>query len=298
MWSEEELCDIPEPEVEPAFDRDGESVPVGRMRSQATALRQRLAHLNVDSPYPHEQTRSSIIYSPDQGTHGNFSPAAYQRILANPAWAARLGKAHTAKRKARPSGPDELVRPWRELDAATSSDALLMNIFCSPRVLATPRLPALLGVEPGLEPIFGFHPDAPRRRQLKDRTEIDMRLGDLLVEAKLTEHGFQTAPVTRLERYTDFGAVFDPAVLPLRGGHIDSYQLVRGVLAAHHLGCRFAVFLDARRPELIECWIGVLGAIRSYELQSRCRLLTWQEIARTLPRPLQGFLTQKYGIVA
>ena len=290
MWSEEECRDIPEEELVV------EAVPRVAVRSRATALRQTLAHLNAPTTHPHERTRSSVVYAPGLETHGNFTDLAYRRILANPLWAARLTKAHTAKRQARPTGPDEVTRAWAELDTATSSDALLMNVFCYPRVLATPRLPALLGVEPGLEPAFAYHPLTPRARGLKDRTEVDMRLGNLLVEAKLTEANFQTARLSLLERYTDFSTVFDPDALPTRADAIDSYQLIRGVLAAHHHGCRFAVFLDARRPDLIESWSAVLAAVRSYDLQSRLRLLTWQEIAGTLPAPLRLFLLQKYGI--
>ncbi len=245
-----------------------------------------------------EQTRSSIVYAPGEGTHGNFIDGSYRRILARPEWAARLEKAHTAKRQARPTGPEEVTRAWRELDTATSSDALLMNIFCYPRVLAGARLPALLGVEPGLEPVFGWRAAAPRERGLEDRTEIDMRLGSLLVEAKLTEADFQSAPMRLLERYTAFAEVFDPALLPRGRGGVQSYQLLRGVLAAHQEGCKFAVFLDARRPDLVEAWAAVMRAVRSYELQSRLRLLTWQEIAGTLPGPLRMLPGRKkaYGV--
>ena len=47
-----------------------------------------------------------------------------------------------------------------------------------------------------------------------DRTEIDMRFGSLLVEAKLTEVGFQTRAAAIVEAYRDFDAVFDRDLLP------------------------------------------------------------------------------------
>jgi hypothetical protein len=47
-----------------------------------------------------------------------------------------------------------------------------------------------------------------------DRTEVDMRLGSLLVEAKLTEIGFQTRATAIVEAYRDFDAVFDRDELP------------------------------------------------------------------------------------
>lgn len=290
MWSEEELRDI---EPEPPAPRSGP-------RSTATPLR---VHISaraltriIESRVPHELTRgSSVIFAPNATTHGNFIDAAYGRILVRPEWAARLTKPHTAKRQARRTGPDEEIRPWCELDSATSSDALLMNIFCYPRVL-TPRLCTLLGVEPGTEPEFGYHPRLELDRKLLDRTEIDMRLGNLLVEAKLTEAGFQFAPMRLIERYPLFDEVFDCEALDVTRRGVRSYQLLRGVLAAHAEQARFCVMLDARRPDLIEAWCAIIRAVRSFQLQSRLRLLTWQEIAATVPAPLAKFLDAKYGI--
>ena len=80
--------------------------------------------------------------------HGNFHPASYRNICANPAWARRLTKVHTGSRKAL------LTTGWRwmELDCANSSDALLVNIFCYRRTVANHSLSSLLGVAPGLVP--------------------------------------------------------------------------------------------------------------------------------------------------
>ncbi len=286
MWSEEELRDIePEPPAPNA------------VKSRATGLRHALTAraLARSIESAHEFTRSSVIFAPDAATHGNFIDASYRRILANPAWVSRLTKAHTAKRQARPTGPHEEIRPWCELDSATSSDALLMNLFCYPKAL-TPRLCNLLGIEPGTQPEFGYHPRIELDRKLIDRTEIDMRLRNLLVEAKLTEADFQFAPMRLVERYPDFEAVFDRELLDITKLGVRSYQLIRGVLAAHAEQARFCVMLDARRPDLIEAWYAVIRAVRSYQMQSRLRLLTWQEIAATLPPKLATFLSAKYGI--
>jgi hypothetical protein len=291
MWSEEELREI---EPEPAR-RTG-------ARSMAGGLRRNLAALNlvrtVAGRIPHELTRGttpSFIYAPEAGTHGNFLDASYRRICAHSAWAARLTKAHTSKRQARYTGADETIRPWRELDSACSSDALLMNIFCYPRVLNA-RVCALLGVSASVEPEFGYRPRIELERNRKDRTEIDMRLGTLLVEAKLTESGFQCAPLHLVERYPGFDEVFDRGMLEVSRRGVHSYQLIRGVLAAHAEQATFCVFADRRRPDLAEAWYAVMRAVRSYRMQSQLRLLTWQELAPTLPKPLQTFLDRKYGI--
>jgi hypothetical protein len=150
----------------------------------------------------------------------------------------------------------------------------------------------------GLVPLFGFKPEIPLRSGKTDRTEIDMKLGDLLVEAKLTETDFQTAPARMIERYRDLEEVFDSGELTMSGGGIVSgYQLIRGVLAAHATGGSFCVFCDARRPDLIENWYSVMRAVRSCVLRCRLQLLTWQELAAVLPKSLQKFLAAKYGIV-
>ena len=288
MWSEEELRDI-EPDMPVRVGPRSSSAPL-RHDLSARALSR-----IIESRAKHETTRSSVIFAPDAATHGNFIDASYRRILANPAWAARLTKPHTAKRQARRTGPDEEIRSWCELDSATSSDALLMNIFCYPKVF-TRRLGSLLGVEPAGRPVFGYRPGIELDRKMKDRTEIDMHLDGLLVEAKLTEADFQFAPMRLIERYPDFDAVFDRDALELTQRGVRSYQLIRGVLAANAEQARFCVMLDARRPDLIEAWYAVIRAVRSYQLQTQLRLITWQEIAAAVPLKLASFLESKYGI--
>jgi hypothetical protein len=288
MWSEEDMRWI-EPE------------PPKRSGALARGLRAEVSRRNVGRVRASldEVTRGaspSVIYAPEQGTHGNFIDASYRRILANPAWARRLEKAHTAKRLARPTGADEEVRAWRELDTATSSDALLMNIFCYPRVFASGKLGLLLGLEARVKPEFGVRSTADLKGGHVNTTELDMRLGDLLVEAKLTEADFQSAPVSLIERYAGFDAVFDRERLEISRRGFESYQLIRGVLAAHAAGARFAVFCDARRPDLVAAWYRVMSAVRSFELQGRLRLVTWQEMAGCVPKPLRDFLSEKYGI--
>ncbi len=81
-----------------------------------------------------------------------------------------------------------------------------------------------------------------------------MKLVDLMVEAKLTDTGFQTAPARMIERYRDLEEVFDLAELMVSGNVIRGYQLIRGVLAAYVTGGSFCVLCDARRPDLIESW--------------------------------------------
>jgi hypothetical protein len=233
----------------------------------------------------------------EQGRHGNFHPASYEKICATPEWARRLTKVHTASRRVRARADWQ----WMELDSVNSSDALLMNIFCHPEVFAGERLsPAvarLLGIDGASRPCFGINPGVPLRSGRVDRTEIDMQIGDLFVEAKLTESGFQLARPRLIERYRDFEVVFDVSRLPWTPvGTVRGYQLIRNVLAAFAGEAAFCVLCDARRRDLVEAWYGVMAAVQAPGFAWRLKLLTWQELAARLPDDLQRFLDAKYGI--
>jgi hypothetical protein len=90
--------------------------------------------------------------------------------------------------------------------------------------------------------------------------------------------------------------VFDGKRLPHTSGVYEAYQLIRNVLAAYERGCYFCTLLDARRPDLMEAWYATIRCIRHADLRTRCKILTWQELAPALPKTLQDFLAAKYGI--
>lgn len=123
-----------------------------------------------------------------------------------------------------------------------------------------------------------------------------MRVGNLLVEAKLTESDFQRAEKRVLATYCDFHDVFDEEQLPQTDRHYLSYQLLRNVLVAHALHGSFCVLLDARRPDLMEAWYLVIQCVKPIALRTALKVLTWQELAQLLPAKLQAFLEVKYGI--
>jgi len=268
-----------------------------QVRLSSAQLRRELSARNLERAQAvvHESTYGAVptvLYQEVNGEHGNFLPASYRRICASPDWSRRLKKCYTASKRVAHSKD----RTRRELDCATSSDALLMNIFCYPGVTTRKPLCALLGTEPGLRPQFGVKVGTPLISGRTDRTEIDMSLGHLLIEAKLTESGFQTARADLVFRYRDLETVFDITELPVSHGVHHSYQLIRGALAAHHRQQSFLVLCDARRPDLIDAWYSVLRAVRGCELRSRLAGLTWQELSGVLPKTLQTFLRDKYGI--
>jgi hypothetical protein len=285
------------PSARPAPDRSRQdSFPYAAALRRELIARNRIYaerhHLPSRETYGAEPT---ICYLPCEREllHGNFLPQTYRAIQKSDCWRMRLEKSHTSARRALPRED----RRWRELDSCISSDALLMNFFCYPGMLYEKRALAILGVNAEAKPQFGIKARVPLANGRVDRTEVDMKLGSLLVEAKLTESDFQKKSAPVVEAYLDFHAAFDIGSLPQNSGAYCSYQLIRNVLAAYANDCGFCVVIDARRPDLREAWYEIVRAIRIHDLRMRCKFLTWQELARGVPRTLQQFLEEKYGIV-
>jgi len=257
-------------------------------RNAAYATMKRLPHVLSYGERP------VVVYPPSEcgQDHGNFISASYRAILKRPEWRRRLQKVHSQGNHSLPKA--DLV--WRELDSSMSSDALLMNIFCYPGVTKRREVSLALGTDLGTVPQFGFMPRVPLVTGMVERTEVDMKLGDVLFEAKLTEGNFQVQDAGLVQQYRDLKQVFECRKLPRQGKHFSSYQLLRNVLAAYALNLHFCVLLDARRPDLLEQWYRVMQCIRSTTFRTRCKVLTWQELAPCLPSTLRKFLLVKYGI--
>ena len=81
------------------------------------------------------------------GRHGNFFDAAYAAIAARPEWMRRFDKVHAQAARSLPKPQLDPTRRWRELDSCMSSDALLMNIFCTPGVAESAAVRNALGVD-------------------------------------------------------------------------------------------------------------------------------------------------------
>ena len=86
----------------------------------------------------------------------------------------------------------------------------------------------------------------PLKNGLFDRTEVDMKLGNMLIEAKLTESDFQSSRRMRwCAAIATSRQVFDHESLPRVAGKAGFYQLIRNVLAAY--ANRLQLLRSARR---------------------------------------------------
>ena len=244
-------------------------------RGSALTLRQELIARNHVfaklNRLPHDISHGElpvIVYQPSEcgRYHGNFLKASYAAILKRPQWRKRLGKVHAQGGRCLPAGD----RPWREPDSSVSSDALLMNVFCDPRITRKPEVCSVLGVDRGSRPEFGFLPRVPLVSGAIERTEIDMKLGDMFFEAKLTEGDFQTQRADLVEGCRDFKAMFEYRQLRRAGKKYVSYQLIRNVLAARALGLEFCALMDARRPDRFG-HLGSLLFLSSYSINFGCQ---------------------------
>jgi restriction endonuclease-like protein len=131
-----------------------------------------------------------------------------------------------------------------------------MNVFCYPTVFRVGRVYSMLNVKPGATPAFGFRARVPFANGRFDRTEVDVRLSDLLIEAKLTESDFQKAAKAVIRAYGGFSEVFEDEDLPQTARDYGSYQPIRNALAAHapfgDAGVNASPYFSV--AELIKCW--------------------------------------------
>ena len=278
----------------PAVGRDQEETAMNWANALRVELARRARAWAAKQDLPSYQSlgaEPTILFekSPDGLLHGNFHPDSWKAIRSNPDWERRLTKPHSQ----RVALPEERRATAKELDSSNSSDALLMNCFCFPGVNSS-----VLGDSvPGLSrPVFGFPAGLRLTGDTVDATEVDMHVGGVIVEAKLTEADFTARPEAHVLRYTDLGSCFDVSSLPRKADSILSYQLIRNVLAAAQHSMHLVVLIDARRPDLLQEWWRVYASISDVSLRLRCGFRTWQQVAAETPPDLRRFLQEKYGL--
>ncbi len=227
--------------------------------------------------------KSAIVFKTlEDGTENpNFNENSLRHISKNQKWKNRLTKKHT-----------HFKDGTLEMASSNSSDALLMNIFCHPKFPTWKGPRSILGFA-NEQPKFGCKPGIEKH---SSPTEIDMTLGDVIYEAKLTETDFTSKDIQTVQRvYPEMEDVFDLEFLS-EGDTVKHYQLLRNIYAAHKKDKSFIVLLDYRRPDLIKALLEVSKAIKFDTLKRKCGFITWQEISRTVGKDLRKFLSLKYGI--
>ena len=265
-----------------------------RLRKELADRAERFANANGLTYYRSCGKKDPTILFPGESTtsrHGNFNDKSYAAILAKKSWADRLKKPHSQ----RWALPQDWREDAKELDSSNSSDALLMNCFCYPEA-AERILGDCLRMTPSGSVEFGVGGNVPLRNGKPDTTKLDMLIGNIVCEAKLTESNFTSKSAKVVEAYRDLDDVFDPSLLSPVEGKYENYQLIRNVLAAAAHEHHFVLLCDGRRPDLLHQWWTVHAAIRCPDLRARTHFLLWQEVAEACPAPLREYLREKYGL--
>ena len=229
---------------------------------------------------PYDEYSSAIIF---KNIEDNFYPLSFQNITKNDHFKDRLSKSH----------PN--VKNALEMQSSNSSDALLMNIFCHPRINKWNGPKKLLSLE-AINPIFGYKPGVLKNRNIKDDTEIDMVIGDIFFEAKLTETDFTKKHIMRVLEYNNLDTVFNLNLLTKKNNQIEGYQIIRNILAAYQCNKSHRLICDIRRGDLVREYYKIVNAIKIDELKLKMGVLFWQEIIRSCGANLKNFIKTKYGI--
>lgn len=208
----------------------------------------------------------------------SFQPQTFSNINSNKDYSNRLNKSHSN------------AKGYKEMQSSNSSDALLMNIFAYPNILENESLRNLLGVNKNESIEFGWNPVFKNETR---KTEIDMKIGDSIFEAKLTESNFTKKSQHIALNYPNVEQIID--LTPLyKGEDILYYQLIRNLLTAYKYKCDFNLIVDESRSDLIRAFKKVKEAIKIEELKNHFNFLTWQEITGTLENDLKQYITKKY----
>jgi len=160
--------------------------------------------------------KTAIVF---ENIKDNFLPSSYDRIINKKEWVECLNKRHSQ------------VPNAKEMQSSNSSDALLMNIFCHPKINSWKGIRKLFGASE-INPEFGTKPELCLKSGHGDRTEIDLAFENIIIEAKLTETDFTQKSVSAVKNYTDVEKIFHFNHLPNDGQKFFHYQIIRNILAS------------------------------------------------------------------
>ena len=211
-----------------------------------------------------------------------FCLASFNAINSNPDWALRSQKHH------------QTLPGVKEMQSSNSSDALLMNIFCHPKIASWKSVSNVLGFNPAT-PVFGFEAKVKKQGTNGDKTEIDMVIDNCFVEAKLTESDFTSKEISEVKKYTDLKHHFHTGCLPVHNGCYENYQIIRNLLAAIQHDKHHMLLCDERRPDLARRYMETVCCLSNPEVRKTCRVVFWQELQRACGQKLDWFLESRYG---
>lgn len=212
----------------------------------------------------------------------NFEKESFETIENKKEWHVRTQKKHT-----------HFKDGTLEMQSCNSSDALLMNIFCNPGFKKWSGPQNLLNISIDHEFEFGWNPQF-ENEDPKHPTEIDLKIGNHIFEAKLTENSFTTKPKSVVHLYRYFKDLFEESCLLTPKEDIQQYQLIRNILTAYKYNFYFTAIIDSTRIDLMKEIINVLKSVKNYNLRSRINIVTWQEIIDSCGGKLKLYLQEKY----
>ena len=208
----------------------------------------------------------------------SFHDETFKNIVGNVHFK-RLAKSH-------PTAPGFL-----EMQSSNSSDALLMNFFSHPRIKESKSLRKLLSFKLSDDIEFGWNPK--HENETRHKTEIDMKIGMSIFEAKLIESDFKSKTLDVVLRYNDVENLIDLKPL-IKNGLVYNYQLIRNAVTAKIYNYKFYLIVDETRVDLILEFNKVKNLIIDKSLKENFSFITWQEIAKYVEIDLKNYVTKKY----
>jgi hypothetical protein len=209
----------------------------------------------------------------------SFHDKTFYNIINNKSYNKRLSKIH-------PNVPNLL-----EMQSSNSSDALLMNIFAHPDIKDWKPFCDLLSINSTDNIEFGWNPVFENEKKYK--TEIDVKIGNSIFEAKLTENDFKSKKLNIVLRYVDVQSIIDLKSLT-KDEIVSNYQLIRNLVTAKKYGYKFHLLIDESRIDLRNEFDKVKKAIIDKSLANSIEIITWQQISTCVTDDLKKFLTEKY----
>lgn len=237
-------------------------------------------NLNYTMPVPN----SAVIFTEVQS---NFYKKSFTNITNKPNWKERLGKTH----------PYFKSRDVKEMQSSNSSDALLMNIFCHPKMSKWKGIAQLFGQSKIKYIDFGCKPGIFKNGKPEiQRTEIDLIINNRIIcEAKLTEADFTNENKKSVEAYDKFEDIFQKVFLEQTVTEYKNYQLIRNILLAEQKHMPFYLLCDARRPDIFKSFYKTVRCVKDISLRNKCNIIFWQDIIKKVGKNLKDFLAEKYG---